>query len=310
MTPDAVRFSIVIPTYNRAPLIGRAVECALYQTYPAGEIIVADDGSTDNTIEVVRRIDPRILVIPLDHGGPSRARNCGVGIATGEWIAFLDSDDLWHPDYLQRMANAIRETNGEAAIYFSDVEYEYGRTHVMHWAACGFAPERPVTLFRDGSTLAMKGTHPMLIPFSVFSKEAYLRHGGLWEELWSAEDTHLFIKMGLQEPLCAVGGSGGVVTADEPDPENRLTVAFDTATIRRWRGMVKMYEELLANVPSLTPLQRRELNKRLAHSYWRISRLAWLEGRQRESVVAFVSSLRTDFRVIPGQLRKAFGRGS
>ena len=310
MAPDTVRFSIVIPTYNRAPLIGRAVDCALRQTFPAHEIFVVDDGSTDNTIEVVRGIDARVQVIPLDHGGPSRARNRGVARASGEWIAFLDSDDLWHPDYLQRMARAIRETGGEAAIYFSDVEYQYGRSHVMHWTACVFTPERPVTLFRDGSTLAMMGTHPMLIPFSVFRKEAYLRHGGLWEELWSAEDTHLFIKMGLQESLCAVGGSGGVVTADERDPENRLTVAFDTATIKRWRGMVKMYKDLLANVPSISGPQRKELNKRLAHSYWRISRLAWLDGRYADSASAFALSLRTDCRVIPGQLQRVLSRSS
>lgn len=308
MAPDRVRFSIIIPTYNRAPLIGRAVGCALRQTFPAHEIFVVDDGSTDNTIEVVRGIDARVQVIPLDHGGPSRARNRGVSVASGEWIAFLDSDDLWHPDYLERMAHAIRETEGKAALYFSDVEYQYGRSHVMHWTVCRFAPELPVTVFRDGSTLAMMGTHPMLIPFSVLHKEAYLRHGGLWEELWSAEDTHLFIKMGLQESLCAVGGSGGVVTADERDPENRLTVAFDTARIKRWRGMVKMYKDLLENVPSLSDSQRKELNGRLAHSYWRISRLAWLEGRYADSAAAFALSLRTDCRVIPGQLQRALTR--
>ncbi|HSQ74331.1 MAG TPA: glycosyltransferase family 2 protein [Bacteroidota bacterium] len=306
MAPDTVRFSIIIPTYNRAPLIGRAVGCALRQTFPAHEIVVVDDGSTDDTIEVVRGIDARVQVIPLDHGGPSRARNRGVALASGEWIAFLDSDDLWHPDYLERMAHAIRETGGEAAIYFSDVEYQYGRSRVMHWSACGFSPERAVTLFRDGSTLAMMGTHPMLIPFSVFRKEAYLHLGGLWEELWSAEDTHLFIKMGLREPLCAVGGSGGVVTADERDPENRLTVAFNTATIKRWRGMVKRYRDLLENVPSLSVSQRKVLRTRLAHSYWRISRLAWADGCCGDTAIAFVSSLRADFHVIPSEFRRIF----
>ena len=308
MASDAVRFSIIIPTYNRAELVRRAIACALRQTHSSFELFVVDDGSTDNTVEVVRGIDPRVQVVPLDHGGPSRARNRGVALASAEWIAFLDSDDLWHPDYLERMAHAISETHGEASIYFSDVEYEYGTSRAMHWSSCGFSPAHPIEIFRDGSSLAMMGTHPMLIPFSVFKKEAYLRYGGLWEELWSAEDTHLFIKMGLQEPLCAVGGSGGVVTADERDPKNRLTVAFDTATIKRWRGMVKMYRNLLDDVPTLTSPQRAELRQRLAHSYWRISRLTWLDHQYANALGAFVASLRTDYRVIPTQLRKAFSR--
>jgi hypothetical protein len=95
-----------------------------------------------------------------------------------------------------------------------------------------------------------------------------------------------------------------VVPADEGDPENRLTIAVDTATIKRWRGMVKMYRDLLANVPSLTIAQRQVLRKRLAHSYWRISRLAWLDGRYADTATAFLSSLRTDYRVIPGELRR------
>ncbi len=308
MEAESIRFSIVIPTYNRAQLIGRAVACALQQTIPCHEVFVVDDGSTDNTLEVVRNTDLRVKVIPLDHGGPSRARNRGVALASGDWIAFLDSDDLWHPDYLERMARAIRETRGEAAVYFSDVEYEQGSSRVMYWSDCKFSSGRPVKLYRDASSLAMMGTHPMVIPFSIFRKEAYLRHGGLWEELWSAEDTHLFIKMGLRESFCAVAGSGGVVTADERDPENRLTVAFDTGTIKRWRGMVKMYRDLLERTPTLSIPQRAELRNRLAHSYWRISRLSWLEGKYIDALDGFVASLRIDPRVIPGAFRRTIMR--
>ena len=308
MNAGMVRFSVVIPTYNRARLIGRAVNCALQQSFPCQEILVVDDGSTDDTAAVVRACGPRVQLIPQEHSGPSPARNRGVKHASAEWIAFLDSDDLWHPDYLERMGRAISQTRGEADLYFSDAEYNAGTSRSMYWAISGYAPAHPVELIRDASAIAMMGVHPMLMPFSVFRKEAYLALGGLWEELWSAEDTHLFIRMGLSRAVCAVSGSGGVVTADEGDPGNRLTAAFHTGTLKRWNGMVKMYTDLLANVPSLSPADRKELMKRLAHTYWRVSRISWVEGRRAAALRALRSSLRTDASVVPRAVLDAVKR--
>jgi len=305
MDPGTIRFSVVIPTYNRARLIVRAVRCALDQTFPCQEVLVVDDGSTDETATVVNAMGPRVRFLAQEHGGPSRARNCGVGQATSEWIAFLDSDDLWHPDYLERMARAIAQTNGEAAIYFSDVEYDYGTSRALHWTNFGYTPAQEIDLVRNASAIAMMGTHPMLMPFSVFRKDVYLRYGGLWEELWSAEDTHLFTRIALGEPVCAVAGSGGIVTADEGDPENRLTIAFGTDTVRRWKGQVKMYTDLLTTTPGLTSSQCSVLYRRLAHSYWRVARLSWIEGQRRPAFAALFCSLRADPGVVPLVLRDA-----
>ncbi len=105
--PDLV--SVIIPTYNRRALTIRAVESVLAQTYPHFEVIVVDDGSTDDTIEYLSRIpDPRVKVLPIKHSGhPSIARNAGIEIAKGEYIALLDSDDEWLPPKLEKQVEVF-----------------------------------------------------------------------------------------------------------------------------------------------------------------------------------------------------------
>jgi hypothetical protein len=114
----------------------------------------------------------------------------------------------------------------------------------------------------------------------VFRKDAYEHAGGLWEDLWSGEDTHLFLKMGLMYPACAVEGTGGSVTSDEANAANRLTTVYDSGTLKRWAGMVLVYEDLLRRFPTLAKRHRKRLVGRLAFSHWRLSRLRWLEGEK------------------------------
>jgi glycosyltransferase involved in cell wall biosynthesis len=230
MGHSTIPISVVIPTYNRSRLLRRAIACVLDQTVSCKEILVVDDGSTDDTVDVVRSFGPPVRLILQQHGGPSRARNLGVAESTTDWIAFLDSDDLWHPDYLERMSGAIGSTSGTAAVYFSDVTYD--TTTQTHWQKSGFVSPEPIHLIPEASRVAMMETHPMLLPFTVFRKDVYQRYGGLLETLWSAEDTHLFIRLGLGETLCAVKHIGGIVTSDESDPRNRLTMEYDSGTVR------------------------------------------------------------------------------
>src|SRR5215831_13870333 len=90
-------FSVIIPTYNRATCVGRAIESVLRQTFQDYELIVVDDGSTDKTAEVVRQYGERIVFVSQPNRGVSAARNAGVSRAAGDWVAFLDSDDEWLP---------------------------------------------------------------------------------------------------------------------------------------------------------------------------------------------------------------------
>jgi glycosyltransferase involved in cell wall biosynthesis len=102
-----MQISAVIPAYNRENTVARAIDSALSQEYSASEIIVIDDGSTDQTRKVVETYCKEVRYVYQTNGGVSAARNRGVNEAKCEWIAFLDSDDYWLPQHLRRMVNAI-----------------------------------------------------------------------------------------------------------------------------------------------------------------------------------------------------------
>jgi|688.fasta_scaffold364187_1 glycosyltransferase involved in cell wall biosynthesis len=95
------RISVVIPCYNRADIVSRAIQSAKAQTVAPYEIIVVDDGSKDGSAEVAKRFGGNVIVIEQENKGAAAARNRGIQYALGEWIAFLDSDDEWHPNKLE-----------------------------------------------------------------------------------------------------------------------------------------------------------------------------------------------------------------
>lgn len=115
--PREARVSVVIPTWNRAATVVAAIKSALAQTLPPLEVLVCDDGSTDDTEAVVRAIgDPRVIWLPGPRGGrPAIPRNRGVAAAQGDWLAFLDSDDIWLPDKLARQFAAMARADLRAA---------------------------------------------------------------------------------------------------------------------------------------------------------------------------------------------------
>ena len=112
-------FSVLIPAYNVSGIIGNAVRSAATQTYPPLEILVIDDCSTDNTVEVVKALardipSIRLLSTPAN-GGPAAARNVGLRAARGDWIALLDSDDVWKPGRLERLSEIAGATSADFA---------------------------------------------------------------------------------------------------------------------------------------------------------------------------------------------------
>ncbi|MFM1920583.1 MAG: hypothetical protein RLZZ303_2217 [Candidatus Hydrogenedentota bacterium] len=110
--------SIIMPAYNRAELIGQAIQSVLEQTWQHWELLVCDDGSDDATAAVAEGLgDARITVLRLPHGGAAKARNAGLAEARGEIIAYLDSDNLWHPAYLEVMAGMLTRHTGHYAAF-------------------------------------------------------------------------------------------------------------------------------------------------------------------------------------------------
>ena len=113
--------SVIIPTYNRAQRCKTAVESVLSQTYGNVEVIVIDDGSSDNTQEVICGLDVRVKYLRQSNAGVSAARNTGLEAATGEYIAFLDSDDVWLPWKLDAQLSVLRSFP-EAGMVWTDMK--------------------------------------------------------------------------------------------------------------------------------------------------------------------------------------------
>ena len=111
------KVSVIIPTYNRADLLPRTIESVLNQTFRNFELIVVDDGSTDNTREVVKKFEEKDLRVKYiwqeNSGGPARPMNVGLKISQGEYIAFLEDDDEWLPEKLQRQLEVFQNSKKE-----------------------------------------------------------------------------------------------------------------------------------------------------------------------------------------------------
>lgn len=270
---ETLRISAVIPTYNRGPTLVRAVESVLQQIKQPMEIIVVDDGSTDDTAQRVASLGPAVHYIYQDQAGAAAARNRGVYAAQAEWIAFLDSDDIWFKLHLKRMARAICTTAGAAHFYFADALLPAREGGHRLWEVCRFGISGSYELVQDATDWVMTGWPPMLLQSSVFERTSFLESGGFWERLRTREDTHLFLKLGIGGSACAVAGCGVRLTAD--DAENRLTATHSrTQPDGQWMKVL-LYRDILSRKTNLKPAHRQELQGRLAAAHRRLAYLAW-----------------------------------
>jgi glycosyltransferase involved in cell wall biosynthesis len=198
MTPPLV--SIIIPTYNYGHLVGQAVESALAQTYSQIEVIVVDDGSTDNTAEQLRPYGSRIRVISQANQGLSAARNTGIREARGEWVALLDSDDAFHPRKIERQLQAIT-AHPELALIGTSIF----STEPPDWATLKMDVPPTVEFFQ----LEELVTRTCFAPSSALLRKDVLQKIDLFDtELRSVEDRDMWIRVGghhavgmIREPL-------------------------------------------------------------------------------------------------------------
>jgi glycosyltransferase involved in cell wall biosynthesis len=173
--------SVIIPTYNRAHFIKKAINTVLEQTYQDFEIIIIDDGSQDNTEKVVKSIkDDRIRYIKREkNGGEHAARNTGIENSKGEYIAFLDSDVTWSKDKLEKQFNILESSPADVGIVFCGVQFVDYETQkvVSEWIirenvnekvfdSIGAAPDPP-SMFVRKSALLDVGLFDESIPFNV-----------------------------------------------------------------------------------------------------------------------------------------------
>lgn len=199
--------SVVIPAYNSELYIGAALDSVLAQNHSVNEIIVVDDGSTDSTQSVVARY-PGVKWIQQDHRGPSAARNSGILAAKSEWVAFLDSDDLWHPEKMEKQINAL--ANFSSAMFgFSTIEGFYTRGDgiviempFMPEALCKWAAENQTfqeSVFGDAYRLLLE-TNCVHTSSVVARREALLEVGQFDVSLNHGEDHDLWLRLSRRWP--------------------------------------------------------------------------------------------------------------
>ena len=194
MIPKLV--SVIITNYNYAEFISQAVESVLQQEYKNIEIIIVDDGSTDNSLEVLSKFGNSIKVIKKKNGGVSSARNLGTKYSSGEYIAFLDADDYWDPRKLAKQVCKIEDSNSDL-VYCTLRIVNLGKND-------SFTKE-----IREGDFLPIFAGNPGKTPFppsSVLMTRSLVQKVGEWQETLfnAAEDFDFFRRCSIHTKFFCV----------------------------------------------------------------------------------------------------------
>lgn len=248
----AAHISVIIPTHNRAQMVVEAVASALGQTHREAEIIVVDDGSTDDTQQRLEPFADRILRIRQENLGVSVARNAGIRAANGEYIAFLDSDDLWHPCKLDLQLAYLR-ANPEVALLACHVGKLPAQMHRWAW---------PVI---DSSLIRLRaiGLKELAVKTEFATSTVVVRKscltslGGFNPDFRSAEDRNLWIRLAARFPIRMHEVELVFLRASRHE---RLSEQTETTE----RNTLKMLDQVFLEVPELrgrTLLRRRAFSQ-------------------------------------------------
>ena len=209
--------SVIIPTFNRASYVVRAIESAVSQTYPDLEIIVVDDGSTDGTTSVLRTLAcprPFRFIESRANEGAPRARNRALALCSGRWIAFLDSDDVWHRRKLERQIETLAQSGpGFGACYTGIAAYDDGGK------LCGISRATD-----NGDIRAGLMTHNLVGSTSsvLVRRDLLSEVGGFAPGLKSCQDWELWVRLAQRTKFACVpeiltvlsAASSGRITTD------------------------------------------------------------------------------------------------
>ncbi|MDE5107681.1 MAG: glycosyltransferase [Trichodesmium sp. St17_bin3_1_1] len=237
--------SVIIPAYNAEKTIRETIESVIKQTFSDWELIVVNDGSQDRTVEVVSQIkDPRIKLFSIPHAGVSASRNRGFDNSVGQFIAFLDADDLWKPEKLESQLNAL-QSHSEAAVAYSWTDYidesgsflKQGGRVIFHGDVY---PKLLVSNFLEN------GSNPLI------KREAINEVGGFDESRKRAEDWEMYLRLGKKYHFVAV---------EKPQILYRFsTNSVSSNTLRQEAECLKLIESAFeVTPPSLQYLKKHSL---------------------------------------------------
>jgi glycosyltransferase involved in cell wall biosynthesis len=188
--------TIIIPTYNRLPFLKSAINSVFCQTYRRFQLIIADDGSTDGTgdnVQSLNNSDENLRYLRLPHCGmPGKVRNAGARLATGDFLAFLDSDDLWKPEKLARQI-AFFEEHPDMMICHTREIWQRGEKIVSQ---AGQKHRRSGYIFADALKKCIIGPSTVMM-----RRELFEELGGFREDLEIAEDYELWLRITAKYPV-------------------------------------------------------------------------------------------------------------
>lgn len=189
-----MRVSVVIPAYNAEPYLEECVRSVLAQTHPVEEILIVDDGSTDRTQILAESFGAPVRLLQQKQGGPARARNLGVSQASGEWIAFLDADDLWLPEKVEKQLEAFQKAPDAVLCYTGLLALKLDGSTV---------PVAPPALSYVDAMLSL--TNVGIPPSAVMlRRDTLLQAGGFSEVQRGCEDWELWFRLRKLGRFCIV----------------------------------------------------------------------------------------------------------
>ena len=259
MSKETPRVSVIIPTYNRGDLVTQAVESVLEQTFADFEIIVVDDGSTDGTRKALVPMIPPVKYVGQENRGLAAARNRGIAESSGEFLAFLDSDDLWEPRFLEATLETFEKHPDAGAVFTA--EREIGMDNRPGKRT--FTKRSPGIYF-DAKGMLSDDTRVGCGRPPVVRREWIDRLGGFEESIRTAVDVEMWIRYSFHMPM---------VLQPEPLVLRRIhpaTVSADQE--RNARVWLKILERLAREHPEFVRENRMLYRRSLAKQYLRLGR--------------------------------------
>ena len=248
--------SVVVPAFNAAPTIGSTLDSIARQTYRRLDVVIVDDGSTDGTNSLIRRFclsDPRMRLIEQSNSGVAAARNAGIRASRGDFVAFIDADDLWHPTKIERQMRALLDQGPDVALAYSPFRVIDGEGNVVASAkrqdASGWVLDRHLraNIVGNGSSILVRKS--VLQEFGGF--DSWLRQQGAE----GCEDLLLQLRIASRYKFCEVPEylvgyrrHGGNMSADRDrmTRSGMLAVrrALSECAVPAWssRGVLARYE--------------------------------------------------------------------